>query len=345
MVCPDLSPAVARSACLRCTDGHKKPGQDILVTPANTQPYRHASLPLAPRVVAVVVVYLPDMLQLRRLLRALAPQVASGCIVHNGPHLPDLAVQTELEGFTVVHLGANFGVASALNAGFAWAQENQADYVVSFDQDSEPATGMVERLLHAFAALTQLGQKVGAVGPQQVDWTTGQAAPFIAPIAGPRRRIFPLPGDPLEVDHLITSGCLVPMTSWTMDGHFMDALFIDYVDIEWCLRLRSRGWKMFGVGDAHLMHSIGEGVKRIGRRQVAWHGPLRHYYIFRNAVFLQHLPYIYRLWKISDVWQLLKKFVFFALVARPRGVHVRAMVLGIRDGWHGQLGPSNARFD
>jgi rhamnosyltransferase len=115
-------------------------------------------------------------------------------------------------------------------------------------------------------------------------------------------------------------------------------LFIDYVDIEWSLRLRHQGWHLYGVGGATLLHSIGDEVKHWRGRQIPWHSPLRHYYLFRNAVYLQKLSYISFEWKFSDALQLLKKLVFFTLVGRPRAPHLRAMLRGMRDGWRGQLG-------
>jgi len=151
----------------------------------------------------------------------------------------------------------------------------------------------------------------------------------------------PAAGQTVEVDHLITSGCLVPMDAWKCAGAFLDALFIDYVDIEWSLRLRNRGWHLFGVGDAMLMHSIGDEIKYWFGWHISWHSPLRHYFLFRNGVYLQQLPHIPLGWKLPDGFQLLKKLVFYTLVGRPRAVHVRAMLRGIRDGWRGRLGPTS----
>ena len=318
-------------------------GEDVL--PRDPIDRAKAKRPLTPRVVAIVVVYQADRQKLQTLLRALGPQVTLGCMLHNGSKTLSDSLPLEQSGFSVVHLGSNLGVASALNAGFLWASKQEADYVVSFDQDSEPAADMVERLLQACTMLEAQGHQIGAVGAQQIDPHTGRPAPFIAPINGRRRRVIPEPGKPLEVDHLITSGCLIPLKAWRDGGNFLDALFIDYVDIEWCLRLRSQGWKFFGVAQAHLMHSIGTGVRRIGPRQVAWHGPLRHYYVFRNGVYLQKLPHISLAWKLSDLLQLAKKFLFFVMVAQPRTVHLHAMLAGIRDGWRGQLGQSKSTFE
>ena len=291
---------------------------------------------------AVVVTYEPDEVLLSRLLLALAPQVSGGIIINNASSLslPDTYFQQA--GFSVQHLNSNAGIATALNAGFDWARAQRAGFVITFDQDSEPAPDMVSRLLGAYSAQLEAGHKVGAVGPQQVDRRSGRVAAFIAPIAGPRRKMLPVDGQALEVDHLITSGCLVSLQAWQSTGPFLDALFIDYVDIEWSLRMRSKGWHLYGVGGASLMHAIGDDIKHWGGRQVAWHSPLRHYYLFRNGVYLQTLPHISLMWKLSDALQLIKKLFFFTLVGRPRAAHLKAMLLGVKHGFNKHLGPGQA---
>ena len=293
-------------------------------------------------VFAVVVTYGPDKALLLRLVSALAQQVSGGIIINNASSLPLPDAYFQQAGFSVRHLNLNAGISTALNAGFDWAQAQGARFIITFDQDSEPAPDMVSRLLDAYSSGVQAGHKVGAVGPQQVDRRSGRIAPFIAPITALRRKLLPVDGQTLEVDHLITSGCLVPLQAWKSTGPFLDALFIDYVDIEWSLRMRSRGWHLYGVGGAVLTHSIGDHIKHWAGRQVAWHSPLRHYYLFRNGVYLQTLPYIPLMWKCSDAMQLLKKLVFFTLVGRPRKTHLMAMLRGIKNGFCKRLGPASS---
>ena len=59
-----------------------------------------------------------------------------------------------------------------------------------------------------------------------------------------------------------------------------EALFIDQVDTEWCLRARSMGYRVFGACGAILEHRLGEAYYRIwfGRwRQLPRHKPFRYY--------------------------------------------------------------------
>ncbi len=291
-----------------------------------------------PRILAVIVTYQPDAKLLARLVDALSVQVSGGIVVNNGSLLPLADDYFQRSNFKVKHLQSNTGVATALNEGFHWAQAQDAEFVITFDQDSEPAADMVASLLVAYGNLQTSGRRVGAVGPQQVDRRTGRRAPFLAPISRHRRRVTPDAGQSVEVDHLITSGCMVPIHVWKDVGNFLDDLFIDYVDIEWSLRLRHRGWRLFAVGGATLTHSIGDDVAQWCGRQFPWHSPLRHYFIFRNGTYLQKLPHVSLGWKVFDAIQLAKKLVIFTLVGRPRSVHLRAMLRGIGDGWRGRLG-------
>ena len=287
---------------------------------------------------AVVVTYEPDEILLLQLLLALRPQISGGIIVNNACTLPLSDEYFQKIGFSVRHLKSNTGIATALNVGFEWAGLQGAGFVITFDQDSEPAPDMVSLLLQAYRSQAETGLAVGAVGPQQVDRRSGRLAPFIAPINGYRHKMLPVAGQIIEVDHLITSGCLVSLQTWISVGPFLDALFIDYVDIEWSLRMRSKGWHLYGVGGASLAHSIGDDIRQWGGRQVAWHRPLRHYYLFRNGLYLQTLPYIPLMWKLSDCIQLVKKLIFFTFFGRPRMSHLRAMLKGLRDGVSGRLG-------
>ena len=291
-----------------------------------------------PRIVAVIVAYQPDGELLARLVQALAPQISGGIVVNNGSDLPLPGDFLRQKNFAVEHLHSNTGVATALNAGFRWAQAQGAEFVITFDQDSEPAPDMVSALMDAYQTLVTTGRKVGAVGPQQVDRRTGRRAPFLEPISRYRRRVTPDVGQVVEVDHLITSGCLVPIQVWGDAGRFLDELFIDYVDIEWSLRLRHQGWHLYGVGAATLSHSIGDKVAHWWGIPFPWHRPLRHYFIFRNGAYLQTLAHVSLGWKLFDALQLAKKLVIFTLVGRPRSAHLFAMLRGLRDGLRGRLG-------
>ena len=289
------------------------------------------------KIVAIVVTYHPEMGALSHLLDVLRHQVEQIIVVDNGSAV-------DMDGFLAgrdpqVHflpLGNNLGVATAQNAGIAWARERGAEYVLLFDQDSEPAPDMIERLVEAAEATAAQGYTVAAVGPRYLDVRQDNPPPFIR-VRGlqVKRCACTEPDAIVPVDYLISSGCLIPMATLGVVGDMTEELFIDYVDIEWGLRAKSFGYQSFGVCNASMGHSLGEHPINIFGRKIPLHSPLRHYYHFRNAVWLYRQPWPPLNWKLADAWRLLLKYGFYTLFAPPRLKHLRMMTLGL---WHGLRG-------
>ncbi|MFZ5580749.1 MAG: glycosyltransferase family 2 protein [Pseudomonadota bacterium] len=293
-----------------------------------------------PRVAAVIVAYHPDPSVLRGLIEAVRPQVSRLTILNNGsPH--DMDAFATMGDLSILSFERNLGIGEAVGHAAREAADKGYEFLLTLDQDSIPAPDMVEKLLEAYRTLSAQGLLVGCVGPRQIDRRSGHGAPFIAPIHGwrlRRKKITPSPNQTLQVDHLITSGLLAPVSLYEAAGMPRSDLFIDYVDIEWSLRVRHLGFELYAVEQARLYHSIGDSYLNIAGRQIPVHSPLRNYYLMRNGVFLQTLSYIPRAWRFSDALQLLKKFIFFSVFLDQRGKRVRMMLAGIRDGFRGRLG-------
>lgn len=304
---------------------------------------------------AVVVCYRPDLAQLGRLLDALAPQVAGIVVVDNGPDdRLRAALETRADNqpdSRVRHLpmSGNVGVASGHNAGVAAVREQGASHVILFDQDSLPAPDMVQRLLDAVDEAQGRGLRVASAGPQFHDPRDGTVYPFIRLDGWKIERVRKPDTESGGVrhciaDYLITSGCLIPLAVFDEIGGMEDGLFIDYIDIEWGLRARSRGYVNLGVFDAGMEHDLGDPPRRYfgGRLRVPMHSPLRHYYHFRNALQLYRRGYIPLRWRLNDGYRLLLKGVFYSLMVENRGEQRRMILRGCRDGIAGIAGPYSA---
>jgi rhamnosyltransferase len=236
----------------------------------------------------------------------------------------------------VLPLGENRGIAGAQNIGITRARQMGAGYVVLFDQDSIPALDMIEKLVSVAEAQAALGIRVAAVGPRYLDERQNNPPPFIR-IKGLKleRQVCIEANSVVEVDYLIASGCLVSVPTIGVIGGMREELFIDYVDIEWGLRARHAGYKLFGSCAALMSHSLGdEPIGFFGKKFPA-RSPLRHYYLFRNAVLLYKQPWLPLNWKLIDAWRLMLKFGFYALFAKPRLQQLKMMFLGL---WHGLRG-------
>ena len=287
---------------------------------------------------AVVVSYQPDPGLLDCLLARLAPQVERIVVVDDGSsETAPIETLCRHHGQVEFHSqGFNGGLARAQNAGIRRALDAGARQVILFDQDSEPAPDLVTRLQFAIETLSGRGLRVGAVGANYED---AAHTPFRR-IRGPWIQHCRCNGNDClpRVDYLIASGCLVPAEVLRAVGDMNEALFIDYVDTEWSLRAVAAGYSLHGVCDARMRHRLGDARIALGGRSVALHSPLRHYYMFRNALWLYRQPGLPGRWKLADGIRLTARFFTYALAGPARLRQVRAMLRGLGDGLRGRLG-------
>jgi len=293
------------------------------------------------RVFAVIVSFRPDLERLLQQLEVLLPQVAGAVLVDNGSPrgMVDLFGSVSGLGAHVCLLGDNMGIAHAQNVGIEFARRQCATHVLLMDQDSVPAQDMVACLLSATSRLAALGRKVAAVGPRYVDEHQQNAQPFVRIRGLKVARCGCAERDAIvEVDCLIASGALIPLTVLQRVGGMREDLFIDYVDTEWSLRASRHGFQSFGVCNASMGHALGGAPYTFMGRKVPMHSPLRHYYQVRNAIRLCCESFLPLRWRAVFAYQALVRFVFHSLFAIPRRQHLRMMTLGVAHGLANRLG-------
>lgn len=125
---------------------------------------------------------------------------------------------------------------------------------------------------------------------------------------------------------------------WSDVGRMDDSLFIDFVDTEWCIRARSRGYRVVGIPWVKMQHELGEEPIRALGRSYPMHSPVRHYYLFRNAVALLKRSYVPWTWKSTELVKLPVRLVIYALFAPDARAHLTMALRGIRHGWVGRMG-------
>lgn len=289
------------------------------------------------KIASIVVTFNPNQEKLLRLIEKNAEQLDSVLVVDNGSR-QDIGKWLKCfpENVELISLGDNLGIARAQNLGIIRAKELGVDYVVLFDQDSNPEPETLPSLVAALEKLLAEGRLVGSVGPRYIDIRQNNPTPFIR-VEGLKlvRTSCAEQTDVVPVDHLIASGSVIPMATLDIVGNMKDELFIDYVDLEWCERALFMGYQTYGVCAAKMQHALGdEPIKFLGKAYPA-RSPLRHYYMFRNAVWMYRQSYVRSNWKVVDGLRLLRKYVFYSLFAKPRHVHFLMMTKGM---WHGVLG-------
>ncbi len=233
--------------------------------------------------------------------------------------------------------GANLGIATALNQGVERLIEAGCTAALLFDQDSEPSSELLVELPRTLAAERMTNHRVALVGPAYEDARLGGVAPFVRFGYLKLQRVQPDGVKPIDVDFLITSGSCVNLETWRDIGPMDDALFIDFVDLEWCVRARAKGYSVLGAPALRLKHELGgEPVKFFGRSYPG-HSAVRHYYLFRNAIALIRRSYVPWSWKSTELVKMPVRLAIYALFMQPRMAHLRLSLLGI---WHGLSGRS-----
>lgn len=301
---------------------------------------------VSPKVHVIVVTFNPARDVLIREFALLDPQVDKIWLVDNASSqslanwVSGLPWLGKLE---LVQMPANLGLGAAQNAGIQLARSAGATHVLILDQDSQPMPDMVDRLLAASNQLQSAGVPVAAVSPVYADSATGPASGFVR--LGWLDLIMQtaLPGqDVVEADFVISSGSLIPVSVLDDIGPMDESLFIDHVDTEWCLRAQSKGYKLFGVPGARMVHTLGDRRTRIWFlrwRNVPYHSPFRYYYILRNSLLMQRRPYMPLKWRVAEFIRCVRVFCFYGLFAPQRGACLRMMLRGIADGLRGVSGP------
>ncbi|WP_083397873.1 MULTISPECIES: glycosyltransferase family 2 protein [Pseudomonas] len=284
-------------------------------------------------IVAVVVTYHPDMVALCRQLKLIARQVHAVMLVDNA----SLGVEEidELSEIAQVHqCESNVGIAKAQNIGIQKAIVAGADGIIFFDQDSVVPEGMIASLSQEFDRLS-VRHRVGAVGPIYRDSELGFYYPVIRiDKLGLVRKIIPSSAsEPIQVSCCISSGTLVPVHVLNDVGLLQQALFIDYVDTEWCLRAVAKGYEIFVVPDALMEHKIGDDTLSFGRWKVPVHSPFRRYYRLRNVFILAGLKHIPILLIVKEgVQGICHQLILVATQKGSRLAYARAGIKGLLDG-------------
>lgn len=241
--------------------------------------------------VAVIVSHEPDE-RLDTVLDAALAQCARVVLVDNASAEPVRARLRARAAATpsliLIENETNRGLAAAQNQGLAAARADGADWVLLLDDDSVPAPDMVARLLAGWRSLPDRS-RVGLVSPRLAD-AEGTLKPYLlASRSGWDLRRGRLAEGAVVRDGVfaIASGSLIRRDVLDVTGPMADPFFIDYVDIEFCLRMRRAGFEIVGIGDAVLTHRLGEfhETEVLGQRvALNTHSAWRRQLIHRNRV-------------------------------------------------------------
>lgn len=276
-------------------------------------------------VYAIVVTYNPDEEILREQYEKIAGQVDGIIYIDNNSQKRSFLAEFELKGALVICNNNNLGLAKAQNQGIALAKENNSDFIFLLDQDSIPEDNCVEKLLAYYKKLYTC-KKVALIGPiirNRYDNDKLNNKGIL--LKGPFVYWIEI-GEVTDVSFCIASGSLIPMKAFENVGTMNEKLFIDSIDQEWCLRAKSKGYKIFQTNTTRISHTLGNGKDD----KIRSHSPQREYFIVRNSIWMSRQKYIPIGYRLRKVLMTMCR-VFFSLI-RGDKAYFNSGVSGLIDG-------------
>jgi rhamnosyltransferase len=272
-----------------------------------------------------------------------AKAIAKSCkelvIMDNGSK-PDALKNVQLleneTNITIIYNKQNMGLGYALNQGIQHILDSenlkQVEWIATFDQDSKVDRNYFEGLLFAYDKFPNK-ELVAILAPNWIEQK----------ITSDRQSISNSTELLQEQKTVITSGSLVKKKVFSKIGLFEEDYFIDFLDHEFCLRARSKGYKIFIVTDVSMIHNLGntQQHKLLGSTVMATnHNYIRRYYITRNRIYTYRKFFkTEKEWIKEDFIATAKEFIIILLFEKNRLKKLKSMMTGTFDALRGKKGP------
>ncbi len=278
------------------------------------------------QITALVTAYHPDE-RLVTVVRSALESCQWVIVIDNTPlGVPSASEAIDDPHVRVERSGLNQGLAMAFNTGLDELPDG-TEAVLFLDQDSQ----LPPELVPGLARNLQQDPTIGAIGPAPYDAETGQGY------------------DRFEGMHdvladrfsLITSGMLVRRTCFDLVPHFRTDFFVDWVDNDFCLKLRRAGARVVLDRSSRLPHSIGDGRTYrflFWKTRILHYAPWRRYWIARNGLILfRENVTTFPSWGLEYLLYMARTVVNMAIFGPDRLTHLRAFGLGLRHALSGKV--------
>lgn len=210
----------------------------------------------------------------------------------------------------------NLGIAKALNIACEKALNEKYQFILTMDQDSCFNENDLAKMKEI--AFKQDLSKIGIISP----WHKTKLK-----IKKPTEKI----DYPLDV---MTSGNILNLDIYKKIGGFKDFLFIDGIDIEYCLNLKKNNYKVMRINSIEMNHDLGDIFYRNFFKKEFMcdnHNYLRIYYMTRNYRYIRK-QYRDIAPEFCDILIKIKGLIFrIVFYEKDKYRKLRSIVLGIID--------------
>lgn len=263
-------------------------------------------------------------------VKYLSQQYKRVIIVDNGSGPKGLEILKQLtrlysdKNLNVLFNSENFGISKALNQGFEKARQLGFKWVLTFDQDSKPSSEYLVKGNEVLESYQQ-PEHVAMITPTLYEQQLQMVIPFRA-----------RPQDKCSKARLaITSGAITRVDSFFEVSGYNEDLFIDYVDFDFCFRLRHNGFTILESNELILNHQLGQTQRHdflFTNFITTHHNEIRRYYITRNRLYMYKKYYILETdWVIEDSINFLKDVFKILLAEEQKTAKMKNIILGIKD--------------
>jgi GT2 family glycosyltransferase len=223
-------------------------------------------------------------------------------VVDNGSSDDSVAaIEAAFPDIVVLANGQNLGYAAGNNVGIRLALDQDMQYVCILNNDTVAESGFLSRLSEVMSS----DSSIGVVTPVLVEdsdpdlvWAAGanidnEKGIVVRNMSG--NSLEALNGkQPFEVDVAPGAAMLVKSEVFREVGLFDDDYFLYYEEVDWCNRVRKRGYRIVLVPSSRVRHKVSATLGR--------YSPTTDYYLNRNV-----FRYILRNWKGAKRWRLLAR--------------------------------------
>lgn len=271
-----------------------------------------------PRVGAVVILYNPDQFVIEN-IKSYTNQVTELFIIDNSENPNQLIKEfsDSIKHSEYIFNNENLGVASGLNKGAERAMLKGCSYLLTMDQDSLAPHNLVKSLLSEVNRIENFGL----------------ISPLHSNIFDTHKKLQNIGIS--KVNTVMTSGNLISLEAYKKVGGFNESYFIDYVDVEYCLRLLSHKYNVYRLNNVVLKHkeaNLSEKIIFNLKFYPTNNAPFRWYYKTRNLLYLRdNYRKMHFLIIKSELSIYFKNVIKILLFEQFKWLKIKMIVSGIMD--------------
>lgn len=283
---------------------------------------------------ALIITYNPNVRKLNESIDTLKNQTDKIIVVDNGSKNQKEIYTLLGSDYNVVleSLTKNEGIATAQNIGFRIAEKENAEWVLTMDQDSLFPINGIECFKNS---KEYFDRHTGILAANYVDSRIGKT------LTTSEAKIS-------DKDFVISSGNLVLLEAWKNVQGFDEKLFIDYVDYDFDAKVKKAGYNIFQDNEVIIQHELGMPPKNrpfvkkllFFRKEsiISDHVAFRQYYFYRNVlIFWKRYPELLesqrKEWRTPylkfSLFISLRRFFLFKDSAKKLSMALKGLIEGI----------------